>query len=513
MTAPRAHSAMSTAETPVRTHGTFSEMSDEIGPWAGESRWGRIWLVVAIVSGLAGLILRLGIVASRDLWADEAFTWRVTSFPFDRMMARLQADIHPPLHYVLMWLLQENAPGGWGPTYLRVANLAWFAVLGLLAAWSCRRPELRAALVPAFAVAAVAPGFVTPSADLRMYGLLLMLAAVLLVGVTTIVERPSRAAIVVCALAATAAAWTHYGGVVAGAAIITAGLLRGGRKRFKALVPVALVFALGVLALVPFALPQLGHGISYSIGLSRMAGNVWDNLSVLGLALLAVTAVLALWWVIQERASGILRRSTELATIALISAVFFSLGNLAWYVVKGQNPVNEGVSTVAVFLPLVGILGLKIVPPLTTVAIVLLAGMVTAGLSVARLWGTPDYSLGTPVYYSVGKRVSSVDVLDKAIREYPPLSSDGGRGWLIVEVDWSDLNVYFREQASKRLPNAAVAVGTPARGVAKAKIEGSNGAYQRILVIRRPGTAYVGEIRGYKLQLLDRWTAIYSAEK
>ena len=101
----------------------------------------------------------------------------------------------------------------------------------------------------------------------------------------------------------------------------------------------------------------------------------------------------------------------------------------------------------------------------------------------------------------------------KRQRQYPPLAAEGGRGWLIVEVDWSDMNEYFREQASERLPLASVAVGTPANGVVKAKIDSSRGAYQRILVIRRPGTGVVGEISGYKLEIMDRWTALYLAQK
>jgi hypothetical protein len=565
---------MSTTEATTRTRGSSTEAPDDIISGAHQSDRGHIWRLVTLLSTLVGLTLRLGIVATRDLWADEAFTWRVTSAEFDRMLARLQTDIHPPLHYLLMWVLQEGVPEGWGPTYLRLANLVWFVALGALAAWSSRRPELRVAVVPGFCVVAVAPGFVQAGSELRMYGLLLLLVALLLVAVTTIVDRPSPSAIVVATLAATAAAWTHYAGVVAATAIITAGLVRGGWKRFKPLAPVAVVFAFGVLALIPFALPQLGKGISYKIGLTRMARMFLDDLSVLGLALLVVAIIFAFcsggirrapvpksrstqiavigvisvalfslgmlegiffsrqtpstrgllddlivlglallvvaiifafWTGGIRRASVPQSRPTEIAAIALISVALFSLGILAWYVVKGQNPVNEGVSTVAVYLLLVGILGLRIVPSRTVVAVVLLAGVVTAGCSVARLWGAPNYSHG--------KRVSHVDVLDEAIRQYPPLAANGGSGWLIVHVDWSDMNHYFRGEASERLPLATVAVGTPANGVVKAKIDSSRGAYQRILVIRRPDTGVVGEISGYELRILDSWTAIYSAKR
>src|SRR3712207_7016109 len=72
---------------------------------------------------------------------------RSTLFPYTTLFRSL--------HYLLMWLFQAGAPDEWGPTYLRVINLVWFVGLGAIAAWSCRRPSLRAAVVPAFAVVAV----------------------------------------------------------------------------------------------------------------------------------------------------------------------------------------------------------------------------------------------------------------------------------------------------------------------------------------------------------------------
>ena len=495
---------MSTTVASARTDASSAEAPDDTVSGGIRSGWSRIWLLVTLVSGLVGLTLRLGIVATRDLWADEAFTWRITLVRFARMYHRVETDFHPPLHYLLMWLLQEGAPDAWGPTYLRVINLVWFVGLGAIAAWSCRRPSLRAAVVPAFAVVAVGPGFVQLGADLRMYGMLLMLVALLLVAVTTIVERPSWAAIVVASLAAPAAAWTHYAGVIAGGAIITAALVRGGRERFKALAPVAVVFGVGVLAVIPFALSQLGHGIGYKVALPGMVRGVLNDLSVLGLALIVVAAIFATR-IFRKRGASERRPVAEVAAIAAISTAIFSLGMLSWWVVKGQNPVNEGVGTVFAYLLLVGILGLRLVPSRTVVVIVVLAGVVTAGYSVVRLWGAPNYSHG--------KRVSHVDVLDEVIRQYPPLAAEGGRGWLIVEVDWSDMNNYFRGEASERLPLATVEVGTPAKGVVKAKIDKSQGAYQQILVIRRPGTGVVGAIDGYRLEIRDRWTAMYFAEK
>ncbi|HET9649223.1 MAG TPA: hypothetical protein VFP34_13485 [Microlunatus sp.] len=495
---------MSTTATRPDTNESPAETGDA-ATGALRRNWSRIWLLVTLISGLIGLTLRLGIVATRDLWADEAFTWRVTLQRFSRMYARVEADFHPPLHYLFVWLLQEGAPDGWGPTYLRVLNLVWFVGLGVVAAWSCRRPSLRIALVPAFAVVAVAPGFVELGAELRMYGMLLALVALLLVAVATIVERPSRSAIVVACIAAPAAAWTHYSGLIAAGAIITAGLVRGGRQRLKSLAPVAAVyFGAGVVALIPFALSQLGHGIGYRITLIRMINSILDDFGWVGLAVVIVAGIFAIRTVMR-RGSSHRKPMAEISAISLISAALFALGMLAWWVLKGQIPVNEGVSTVFAYLLLVGVLGLRLIPFRVLIAVLLVVGVVTAGVSVTRLWGAPNYSLG--------KRVSHVDVLDEVMRQYPPLAADGGRGWLIVEVDWSDMNAYFRQQASERLPFAKVETGTPAEGVVKAKIDQGQGAYQRILVIRRPGTSVVGAIDGYRLEVRNGWTAMYFAEK
>ena len=136
---------MSTTVASARTGASSAEAPDDTVSGGIRSDWSRIWLLVTLVSGLVGLTLRLGIVATRDLWADEAFTWRITLVRFARMYHRVETDFHPPLHYLLMWLLQEGAPDEWGPTYLRIINLVWFVGLGAVAAWSCRRPSLRAA--------------------------------------------------------------------------------------------------------------------------------------------------------------------------------------------------------------------------------------------------------------------------------------------------------------------------------------------------------------------------------
>ncbi len=49
-----------------------------------------------------GLVLRAAGIASRSLWFDEAFSWRVVSFPMMDMIGRVARDNHPPLYFILL---------------------------------------------------------------------------------------------------------------------------------------------------------------------------------------------------------------------------------------------------------------------------------------------------------------------------------------------------------------------------------------------------------------------------
>jgi len=56
-----------------------------------------------LVLGAAGLI-RLANLGTVELWYDEAFGRLVLDLPFDRMLAAVAGDVHPPLWYALMWI-------------------------------------------------------------------------------------------------------------------------------------------------------------------------------------------------------------------------------------------------------------------------------------------------------------------------------------------------------------------------------------------------------------------------
>lgn len=59
----------------------------------------RLSIAVFVVVGAAA---RLWGMEGRSLWFDEAFSWRLSSFPLDELFQRAARDHNPPLYYVLL---------------------------------------------------------------------------------------------------------------------------------------------------------------------------------------------------------------------------------------------------------------------------------------------------------------------------------------------------------------------------------------------------------------------------
>lgn len=61
----------------------------------------RAFLLLCLIILLA-VGLRSYHITARSLWFDEAFSWRLITFPFSEMLSRAAADVHPPLYYILL---------------------------------------------------------------------------------------------------------------------------------------------------------------------------------------------------------------------------------------------------------------------------------------------------------------------------------------------------------------------------------------------------------------------------
>src|SRR5256885_3262434 len=95
-------------------------------------------LVLAVLLGAAFRLERLG---SAELTTDEAFSWRMATYPPGEIVARTAADVHPPLYYLVLAGWRRLA--GDSPSALRgLSALSGMGViaLGFLLARELERP-------------------------------------------------------------------------------------------------------------------------------------------------------------------------------------------------------------------------------------------------------------------------------------------------------------------------------------------------------------------------------------
>ena len=125
----------------------------------------------SILLGLAALA-RLPMLFDH-FWYDENFTLALVRLPFDRMLAAVIGDVHPPLFYVIAWMF-----GHWGgPAWLVrlpsfIAGLAALVVFrAVLDQLSLQPKTQQAALI----LLAFAPMQLHYDSEARMYALLLLL--------------------------------------------------------------------------------------------------------------------------------------------------------------------------------------------------------------------------------------------------------------------------------------------------------------------------------------------------
>ena len=84
------------------------------------------WLGLGLVLVLA-VVLRAPRLGLEELTTDEAFSWRLATYPPAEIVARTATDVHPPLYYLVLdgWM----KVAGEGPAALRSLSL----ILGLAA--------------------------------------------------------------------------------------------------------------------------------------------------------------------------------------------------------------------------------------------------------------------------------------------------------------------------------------------------------------------------------------------
>ena len=74
-------------------------VSNSCTPLFGANRR-TLWLLGVVVCAAIGV--RCWGITERSLWFDEAFSWRVSTFPYGELIERTGRDNHPPLHFLLL---------------------------------------------------------------------------------------------------------------------------------------------------------------------------------------------------------------------------------------------------------------------------------------------------------------------------------------------------------------------------------------------------------------------------
>jgi len=163
------------------------------------------WLIAALI---VGLVVRVQAAMRSHLWFDEIYTLWVARRPFRELIATVAADVHPPLHYLMVsaW----RALGGENDVYLKTLSiLAGLATIYITFAIG-RELFSRTTGAGAAFLLALHPAHVAFSQESRSYATLFMLLAASQWCAWCWVERGGKRYGFGFVLAAAAALYTHY---------------------------------------------------------------------------------------------------------------------------------------------------------------------------------------------------------------------------------------------------------------------------------------------------------------
>lgn len=180
----------------------------------------KYWLDRIALPGLllAGLVLRLWQI-NGAFWYDEAFSARLSQLPLENLFVATFFDVHPPVYYVLLWVI--NSLVGHSEIVLRLPSVAAGVVLIWLVyrlGYSLFLP--RPVILLATAITALAPFQVYYGAEARFYALLMASVTVAALGLTT-----GRWALVVAGCVASL--YLHNVGGVFVASLLAVGIAGG----------------------------------------------------------------------------------------------------------------------------------------------------------------------------------------------------------------------------------------------------------------------------------------------
>lgn len=288
----------------------------------------RWWIAVAGIAGLA-LWLRLHTIAVPSLWFDEVLT-AIGAQSLDWILHTPQAFGHPPLYYLLAWIVGGGAGDEWA---LRAPSLAAGVGTVVALAWLGRRLLGPASGLVAALALSVSPFHVELSQLARPYALFLLLTVLSLTALVEAVERNHARAWVALSILLAMNLYTHYFAVqVLVLEALAAGILLVAHRRRRGHLVALLSFTGAVILFLPWfpviarlgttqfwqgdlparllgelvagvLAPQfLGPGAATGVGAVLLAGALWSlrrRLELLAVVSVWVALPPALLWLAQ----------------------------------------------------------------------------------------------------------------------------------------------------------------------------------------------------------------------
>lgn len=279
---------------------------------------------------LAGLVLlaagiRLALLGTQSLWADEALTGYEVTLPFGAMIHTVTTvEVTPPLYFVLVWTWAKLF--GTGAIALRsLSALAGIALVPIAYGATRELVSRRAGLVAA-ALVTVSPFMIWYSQEARAYMLLAALTGAAFWCFARALHTPSTRNLAGWALFGAAALMTHF---FAGFALAPEAVVLLWRHRTRATVLAVAAVAAVQLAMAPFAVADTAVS----------KGTGW--IAYVPISHRISTAV------IEWGASNLYRRTTFAEGIVAGVAVLLVVGLLLWRGRMGPAP-RSGVLVAAI---------------------------------------------------------------------------------------------------------------------------------------------------------------------
>jgi mannosyltransferase len=165
-----------------------------------------IAIIVTAISIFAAV--SLATINKFSLWHDESFTHLLVSDSFGEMIRRTSYDVHPPLYYVLI----KGWAGIFGYSAVALRSFSFVTMLSamiLLIAYAWRKHGRGVAALSAVLLS-VNPALLRYSQEMRMYGLVLLLAVASTWAFTGLLNKPSWTRKVIYGLLVAGLIYTQY---------------------------------------------------------------------------------------------------------------------------------------------------------------------------------------------------------------------------------------------------------------------------------------------------------------